>query len=239
LVIPAIPPVFLPVFEPYTFGKMVLFEIVVEIMILFWITSLLIERKEITHIFNSFKQNKLLFALLVLGISFIISTFFSVNPYNSFWGSSARGDGLFQFIHFFFFFLIILNTVCNQTQWLKLITFSIFISFFTALYGFAQWFEFPFVRQSLGEIFSTLGNPAFFATYLLFHIFLALYTTQKMEKNNYRLFFYLIAIFEIIILSLTQVAAGIIALVIGLIIAWGPDLRRVWMMSIMSCFVEQ
>jgi len=225
LLIPAIPPVFLPVFEPYTFGKIVLFEVVVTVMILFWIASLLKVKQKITHLFNSFKQNKLLLALGILGASFVISTLFSVNPYNSFWGSSARGDGLFQFAHFIFFFLIILNTIRSQTQWIKLITFSVFVSFFTALYAFAQWFEFPFVRQSLGEIFSTLGNPAFFATYLLFHIFLTLFAAQKEERREYRLFFCLIAIFEIIILLLTQVAAGIFALFVGLIIAAYPYFR--------------
>ncbi len=219
--IPAAPAgVFLPLFQPYTFGKTVLFEITVELMLAVWAVSLC---------GSAFSRSALLgktvTALAVFFAAATISTALSPHPAEGFWGSSARMDGLFTLLHFAAFFFVLTAVVKEKTQWQRLIKWSVGASVFTALYGIAQWFGVPFVVDPQGEIFSTLGNPASFAMYLLFHVFFALYLARRAASKESATLFRAIAALEALVVLLTGVSAAFLALGIGLAVAAYPFLK--------------
>ena len=81
------------------------------------------------------------------------------------------------------------------------------------------------VTQSDGEIFSTLGNPAYFAAYLLFHVFFALYLAHTATSKEGRMLFRALAALEALVVLLTGVSAAFLALVIGLAVAAYPFLK--------------
>src|SRR3989344_4348158 len=170
VLIPALPPVFVPLFEPFTFGKTELFEMLGELMALTWIVSSWHRRK---NIFSALAKPVIGKALFFLFGAFSISTLASADVASSFWGSSARSDGLFTLIHFFFFFAMLASAL-EKNEWMRLFRFSLFSSAFVSAYALLQYFGFPFVRASDGAIFGTIGNSAYLAMYLIFHIFLFL-----------------------------------------------------------------
>lgn len=214
VLIPALPPVFVPLFEPFTFGKTELFEITVELMLLLLLFGV---RLRTVLWSNPVKPVVLLF------IAVSLSTALGAHPLESFWGSSARNDGLFTLAHFFLFFAILANTLAKQ-EWLKLFRFSLFASAFVSLYALLQYFGFPFVRASDGAIFGTIGNSAYLAAYLLFHIFLAIFIAHGEPSERKIPLWQALALFEIAIVFMTHNRAGILGLVFGLLLFGGSVL---------------
>lgn len=218
LALPALPPVVLPFFQPYTFGKTELFEILVECMALVYAVTCIAGK-------SVFNQTPIARGVLIFIGASLLSTLFSASPFESFWGSSARMDGFFTLLHFGLFFFILTSTFKVAVDWNKLIRWSVFVSAFVALYGIAQWFELPFVRASEGTIFSTLGNPTFLATYALFHVFLSLFLAQRALSREARASWAIIATCNILIILLTKVAGVQLGLVAGLAVAFFPYIR--------------
>lgn len=216
LAIPAIPPVLFPIFEPYTFGKTLLFELIVEAMALVWILFPKQGRTSLTP------TNK---ALGVLMLAFMTSTIFATNVSASFWGSSARMDGFFTLLHFVIFF-IILATAFGESARRRCMQISVGAGSIAALYGIAQWFHASFVVASKGEAFGTLGNPSYLALYLLFTIFLSHHLAERESKREVSIILYCAAAIQMIALLLTQVQAALLALVVGAAIAAYPYIRR-------------
>lgn len=130
----------------------------------------------------------------------------------SLWSSWSRLLGLFTILHFYALFLMLAG-LARGLPWQTIIRLSIGVSAITAIVAFFQ-------GERPGSLF---GNPTFFASYLLPHIFLGAwvaYTAVRAQK-------YLLAyacgaavILNTIALFLTETRAALAALVIGAI-AWG------------------
>ena len=213
-----------PFFQPYTFGKTTLFEIIVEAMALVWLASLLSQKSSYADFCDTKKKKTIGIALAVLSASFFLSTVFSADVAASFWGSSARMDGLFTFLHFFAFF-ILLATLFGERAWRRGMQISVGAGTLASLYAIAQWFSAPFVVASGGEIFGTLGNPSYLALYLLFTIFLAHYLAEKEERREVVVLLYCAVAIQVIALLLTQVQAALCALAVGAAVAAYPYVR--------------
>ncbi|MDA2936608.1 O-antigen ligase family protein, partial [Patescibacteria group bacterium AH-259-L05] len=109
--------------------------------------------------------------IIILGIA----TIFSQSPHMSFWGYYFRKMGYIMWLHFFVFFLVLFFNLKNKRQILHIFYTIIIATTIAVLYGFMQisgfdvftWFE-PAYRTH--RIFSTLGQPNFFASWLLLTI---------------------------------------------------------------------
>lgn len=217
LAVPALPLAFFPFFQPYVFGKTVLFEILVEAAALLFLFQLFqghpLDNPRVSL------GKRIGIALLLFLFFATLSTGLSADPVSSFWGSSARMDGLFTLLHFAAFFFILIHSVHTEKAWLSLVRFSVSASVFAALWGLAQWF-------SEKDIISTIGNPAYLAVYLLFHIFFALYCAQKAQTREHKTLWVLVAVLEIIVVLLTNVRAAALGLALGGIIACAPFFRN-------------
>src|SRR3990167_4170298 len=101
LLIPAAPAgVFFPLFEPYTFGKTELFEILVEAMAIVRLAGYWHQRRELARVIAGHNITR---AIVLLLAALAASTLAGTDISASFWGSSARGDGLFVIAHFMLF----------------------------------------------------------------------------------------------------------------------------------------
>ena len=199
---------------PFIFGKTVIFEITIEILILAYLILLLIN--------PSFRPKK---SLLLYGLStfifiLILSTIFSANSYRSFWGSMARMDGLFTFLHFFAFFILASAIFKTKKDWLRLLFFSCFISFLISLGNLdLLGFSFSFLTKLKEGFFNpSLGNPGYLAAYLLFHIFLTIFLLTLRLRWWERFFLAPVLILDTLILFLCGVQAPLLGLIGGLIV---------------------
>jgi O-antigen ligase len=155
----------------------------------------LVEQKNLNRrdLSLSFEMTKNMSGMIIWIVSlfflaFTISTIFSIDPSQSFWGSFFRKQGLIMHIHYFVFFLLLLFNLAPSRERSvgyvkkinKIISAILFGSFFVSILGILQWLGYdPLPWQEriplFGRITSTMGQPIFLANYLLFVIPLTVY----------------------------------------------------------------
>ncbi len=192
---------------PFVFPKALLFQSLVEIMIVCWIPLMILD-KRVRPNFTS---------PVTIGIGIFLATLlathaFGVDPIASFWSNQNDMMGLFQYIHFAFWFLILTSLFRERTDWTRLFLFSTYVSVAVSILGFCEWFKIGF-----GRIGSTLGNPLILSTYLLIHIFIV--CLLLIEKPSHRKPLFWILGFELFTLLLTGSRSSFLGLAVASIVA--------------------
>lgn len=178
---------FLPLFVykgvmyPYIFSKMIVFQILVEIIFIFWL-FLAINDKNYRP---NFKNPLVLTLTIFLGI-LILTALNGADFYRSFWSTSERMTGVLAIFHFYLWFLISTSTLKKWKEWRKLIWASLICSFLVGLYGLCQKLGLKFLLKAddIWRLSSTLGNPIYLGVYSMLHIFLAgfIFFHDKVKK---------------------------------------------------------
>lgn len=173
--------------------------------------------------------------LIVVSISifaflYVFTGLIGVNSYNSIWGSLERMGGIVSFVHFWFYFLILISIIKEKKDWEKILKLSVLVGFLSILFGYGQRLALAtqesksliskfFVGWQHGErVIGTIGNPALFAGYLLFIIYLAIFflirkDIQAKEKG----FYAAVLILGIPILFMTAVRGAVFSFFISLL----------------------
>ena len=119
--------------SPFHFGKMIIFRILVEVMAVFYIPLMLADKKYRP------KWNLIVISFSVFTALYVITGFTGVNFYNSFWGSLERMGGIFSFVHFWVYFIILVSVIKKEIDWNKIFKISVFVGFiFLLLYCICQ-----------------------------------------------------------------------------------------------------
>ncbi len=197
---------------PFITGKNFLFRIVVEVMLGLWL--ILIYRDKTARPQKSW----LLISLTTLLFFQIIATLFSQNPSRSFWSNFERMEGLVSYLHTYLFFIILVSVMKGKEVWHWLLNTTVVVSVITSLYGFSQVMGWAEIHQGSTRLDASLGNAAYLATYLLFHIFILSYLFFATSPKNklLRLTYGIITLFELIILYFTATRGAILGLLGGL-----------------------
>ena len=238
-------------FFPYVATKAFVFYFLIEILLVIFLFSLYKNPKRFV-----IKKDWILYSLLIFtGIS-ILAGIFGVDFYISFWSMFERMDGIFNFIHFIAFFILLRAIFNNETQWIKFLRIAIFASFTVTSYGIYQHL---FVLGAEERIYSTIGNPIYLASYLIPHIFLGFYLiSSKLSRFNldnlnldnlksFWLWFYVVITgFNVWSLFLTQTRGAMLGLIIGIVTAFivyvlfsikNKSLLEIFEIGISSCAV--
>jgi len=188
---------------PTVFPKTIYFRILVEIIFFLYISLLLTAQDwrkkylpEISSIFIS---------LLIFIVILALSTLKSINPWRSFWGTMERMEGFITIFHFFIFFLILVSIFKSKRDWLSLLRATLLLSILVGVAGIIQKMRIFHFYGLPGEprISATFGNPVFYGGYLVLIIFLAIFLAIFEEKKQFKILFWLIVVFNSILLSLT------------------------------------
>jgi O-antigen ligase/tetratricopeptide (TPR) repeat protein len=157
-------------FFPYIFPKMLAFKILVEVIAALYIILVLMDKRFLPKI------NWLHIAVFSFLAVLLISSLLGVDIGRSFWGNAERSDGLISLAHFVVYFLILSSLLRKEKEWLKFLDIFSISVFLMALYGFLQVFApGPFFSTGGARVSSTIGNASFFAAYLIFGVFVALF----------------------------------------------------------------
>lgn len=154
-------------FDPFDLIKNVVFRIIVSLMIFFFALDFLIKKRA------EFNFHPATYFMIAFVIWAAFATFDSVVFWTSFWGKYRRFEGLLAFLTYLAFLIISVDVFSRDKRRIEgavkvaLITGSI-ISIYGIMqylgYDFLKWGSLPFeARRS----FSTLGNPALLAGYLV------------------------------------------------------------------------
>lgn len=167
--------------SPFLFGKMIVFRSLVEIMAVIYILLIIANKKYLP------KWTPIVIAFTIFTAFYALASLTAVDFTYAFWGTLERMGGLFSFLHFWVFFIILIsvfgksNTNDANRDWMKLLKLSIVVGFLSILFAYGQHFRLSdfFYGWQQPKITGTLENPAIFAGYLLFIFFLSIYFLIK------------------------------------------------------------
>ena len=107
--------------------------------------------------------------LVLLAVSVVLSTWFSIDPQTSFWGSPEIYQGALTWAAELILLVLVVTHLRVREQVRRLVTVVLLSSFAVSLIGIAQWLGWDPMRPDArgGRIFSTIGNPIYLAEYLM------------------------------------------------------------------------
>lgn len=172
-----------------------------------------------------FKKYYLIPFIFILGLG--LNLFFSINPWQSFFGSYDRQAGYLSYLFYFLWFTLLVFSFLwsdNLKSRIRTIFFTVSLSaFLVSIYGilqslgidFLNWPENPLLTR---RAFSTFGQPNFLASWLLLTLPIAGYLVY--ESKNFLIKFFGILVFssQLICLFLTSSRGAMLALVFTLIL---------------------
>jgi putative inorganic carbon (HCO3(-)) transporter len=187
----------------------VIFSVLTELMLLAYILKVFLENR------ISFKiSGKTLILLSALTASCFLSLYFSIHPLKSWQGSFIRQEGVYIFLHYILFFLLLAFNLKGWKQIKRIVITVLLSSVLVCAYGFFQYSGFDFMNWKKsavyqGRIFSSLGQPNFLGHWLIMVIPLTFYSFFYVFKKNLSRFFVLLLLMaQILCLILTYSRAA-------------------------------
>ncbi|RLC37764.1 hypothetical protein DRH27_03550, partial [Candidatus Falkowbacteria bacterium] len=139
---------------PFITSKQISFNILIEILFIFWI-AFIVKYPEYRP-----KISYITFGLIAFLAAITLTCFTGVDFNLSFWGDVERMLGVFHVLHFLALYLIIITVFKSWEDWQIFLITSISIAVLVAIYGVA------------GEhAYSTIGNTAYVSGYLIFNMY--------------------------------------------------------------------
>lgn len=177
-------------FFPFITGKNFLFRIVVEVIFAAWVVLACYDvkyRPRFSYILGG--------VLSLLGIMAFANAF-GVSPEKSFWSNYERMEGYVALVHFGLYFLVAGSILTRDRLWNAFWNTSLFVATVMMLYGFCQLSgsESCPISQSDFRIDGRMGNAAYLAIYMLFHVFISLILFVRTRSQNLRAVYGILAV---------------------------------------------
>ncbi len=196
-------------FFPFITGKNFTFRILVEIIFAFWIILALYEpqyRPKFSWIIASFS------ALLVV---MFFANLFGQYPLQSFWSNFERMEGYVTLAHTFVYLLVLGSVLTSQKLWDRYFLTTIGVAVILSFYAFAQLSGNIVINQGGWRLDGTLGNSAYMAIYMLFHVFITLFMFLRTPRIGMRYMYGALILLFIYLLVQTATRGTILGLVGG------------------------
>lgn len=178
---------------PFIVGKYSWFRSSIDFALIFFLVGLIKEQDGDSYLERFRKVIKSPLGMAVSGFTlmFLLAGTFGVNPANSFWSNFERGEGGLQIVHLYVFFLLLATLFNEEKNWIKIFWCSFSTALLSIGYGLlAGWG----VDSVIGPVFGTpnfrfqgsIGNSSYFATYMVFMLFFALYLLFTKYRGQLR-----------------------------------------------------
>jgi len=194
---------------PFIGGKDYFFRICIELslafLILYWAFEA--QKGEILDRFKKIVKNPLFIAVSIFALMFLLASIFAYDPKAAFWSNYERGEGGFQMIHYYLFFVLLAFHLQSWKSWKTGMQLFLTAAVMVIGYGILANILGPnsgFIGDPNGwhaRFQASLGNPDYVGIYLVFPIFFALFllfskhekiTVQKIIIYGSLIIFYLI-----------------------------------------------
>ncbi len=160
--LPLVPLVFLDtLYFPYITEKTLFFRAIVEIVFLFWLLLIALDRS------FSLRFSPVIIATTVFVAVLGVADIFGIDPQRSFWGTFERMEGFITWIHLYAYVLVVGSVLRNRRCWLIFFRAIVAASALVAVYGLFQLLGWLPVTPLGTRPGATLGNAIFLSTYLL------------------------------------------------------------------------
>lgn len=194
-------------FFPFITGKNFAFRIIVEVVFVAWALLLLVDAKyrpKFSYLAASFAA--------LLGVM-LIANAQGIHPATSFWSNFERMDGYVTLVHVFLYMLVLGSVLTTKRQWSAFLHTTLGVAFVTALYGLAQ--QAGVVATNSVRIESFLGNAAYMAIYMYFHIFIVFWLFVENRSTMLRVIYGILSVIFIYTLIETGTRGTALGLLAG------------------------
>ncbi len=226
-------------FFPFIVGKYTFFRVAVEILFLLYLFLAVAEK-----CFRP-QLSKIVVFLSLFIIFGGFSVIFGVDPSHSFWSNYERMEGYLSLIHYFLFFVIIAGVFKEKKDFESALKVFYIVTLLVALYGIFQKLQLklPYIfLYQLDRIGSTLGNPAYLGTLMMFGIFFGILIIYISKNLIGRIFVAIGVILEFIVLNLSATRGAFLGLagsiLILLILSFFSNLEKKYkkILAAILCF---
>ncbi len=196
-------------FFPFITGKNFTFRIIVEIIFASWIVLALYDaqyRPKFSWIAISFAA--------LLGVMFF-ANLQGVSPTQSFWSNFERMEGYVTLVHTFMYMIVVGSVLTTQKLWDRFFNTTIAVAIILSLYAFAQLSGSITINQGGERLDGTLGNSAYMAIYMLFHIFITFFMMLRTKSKGMQYTYGALALLFIYLLAQTATRGTTLGLVGG------------------------
>ncbi len=194
-------------FFPFITGKNFAFRIIVEVVLALWIVLACYDaqyRPRFSWVLATF--GTLIAVMLVANLN-------AVHQSTALWSNFERMDGYVTLVHVFVYFIVLGSMLKTQAMWSYFLHTSVVVAGFVALKGLSQ------LTGEAVRVDSTLGNAAYMAVYMLFHVFILAYLFAQTKITPYRIIYALLTVLFVYVLVLTGTRGTSIGLVVGALTA--------------------
>ncbi len=155
---------------PFLFDKAMFFQTIVEVLFALWLVLAIIDSRYRP------KKTPLTLSLAGFAAALVLTAFLGIDPWRSFFSTYERAFGVFGLLHMAALTLVI-SSMYKELPWKRIFSASLITSVFIGiLSGIELYYDSSLlIIQPLTRSGATFGNPTFFAGYLSWNIFLAIY----------------------------------------------------------------
>ncbi|MCA9357007.1 O-antigen ligase family protein, partial [Candidatus Kaiserbacteria bacterium] len=197
-------------FFPYITGKNFGFRIIVDILFAAWVILAMYEVKYRP------KVSGIVWSFGILLIVMFFANQFGVHPQSSFWSNFERMDGYVSLVHTFLYMLVLGSMLSTIKQWQYLLNTSLVVAFMVALYGLAQYGG--MIEGASNRIDSRLGNAAYMAIYMLFHIFTTFWLFVETKNKTLKAIYGGLILMFVFVLIETGTRGTAVGLAVGVMV---------------------
>lgn len=192
---------------PFITGKNFAFRIIVEIIFAFWVVLAMLKsayRPRLTPLFKAVS----IFVMIVF-----LADIFSLNPWRAFFANYERMEGFMMLGHLYLYFIILSSVFKDRRDWLIFFHVTLVASLIVSFIALLQKFGYRVSLQGGFRVDSTIGNPTYLASYLVFHVWLLVMLLRKFWTNWWlRIVYTAVLFFELLIIYYTATRGAILAL---------------------------
>ncbi|MEZ4195117.1 MAG: O-antigen ligase family protein [Candidatus Paceibacterota bacterium] len=196
-------------FFPFITGKNFAFRIIVEIAFVAWALLAVVDAKYRPRF------SWLLTSFATLLIVMFFANAFGRDPQTSFWSNFERMDGYVTLVHVFLYVVVLGSLLTTKKHWNIFLNTTLGVAFVVAMYGLSGQTA-PGAR-----IESFLGNSAYLAIYMFFHIYIAFWLFVEHRSALLRTVYGLLAFMFIYTLIETGTRGTTLGLISGTIVMVG------------------
>lgn len=139
----------------------------------------------------------------------LIATLQAEHVTTALWSNFERMDGYVTIVHVFLYFLVLAGMFKSRAIWTYFLNTTVGVAALVALQGVAQ------LSGGTTRVDSTLGNAAYMAVYMLFHIFIVALLFARTKVVPYRVIYGLLIVLFVFVLLQTGTRGTAIGLATG------------------------
>ncbi|OHA07624.1 MAG: hypothetical protein A3B34_01585 [Candidatus Sungbacteria bacterium RIFCSPLOWO2_01_FULL_54_21] len=195
---------------PFITGKNFAFRIIIEIIFAFW-AGLAVARSEYRPRLTPLFKIITAFTAIVF-----LADLLSPHPYRSFFSNYERMEGFMMLGHMYLYFVMLISVFRSRADWMIFFHTTLAASVAASYVGLLQRLGYRVSLQGGFRVDSTIGNPTYFAAYLLFHVWLLVMLIREYANVWWRAGLYMVVlIFELVIIYFTATRGVVLALVLA------------------------